>query len=466
MKVTLVYPGITGIGFSSAGKGTEGGWIAHGLALLGACAREAGFEVDLIDLRTLSSWDHLAEEVRRRRPTVCGIGMKSVDFNPAMQSVRVIKATDPSIVTVVGGVHPTLATEEVAASPQIDYIVTNEGEIAFIDLIRDLENGRGSIPRIIKGQQPDLDSLPYADRDLYLNEWKRFGFYNGSPEAPMADLPAPFVTIIAGRGCLYNCNFCQPAERTLFGGRVRRRSVPNVMAELEQLRQKYAFNSLLIHDDCLTEDGDWVVEFCRAYQERGFSQPFFCQSRADLVVRHEEMIRMMAGVGLKGLLIGFESGSQRMLNFLRKGTTVEQNIQASRICKKLGVRIWANYMMGLPTETEEEVYATIRMMKEIDPDYYSPAFYTPLPGSDLYSYVQEKDLSLISDHDSYRRNPTEAKIKGLDYQFLVRSLEESQRRKPVNALKRAMSRSLARYASPHRVARKLRSLVGSGQPAA
>jgi radical SAM superfamily enzyme YgiQ (UPF0313 family) len=238
------------------------------------------------------------------------------------------------------------------------------------------------------------------------------------------------------------------------------------MAELEQLRQKYAFNRLLIHDDCLTEDGEWVAEFCRAYRARGFRQPFFCQSRADLVVRHEEMIRMMAGVGLKGLLIGFESGSQRMLNFLRKGTTVEQNLQASRICKKLGVRIWANYMMGLPTETEEEVYATIRMMKEIDPDYYSPAFYTPLPGSDLYSYVQEKDLSLISDHDSYRRNPTEAKIKGLDYQFLLRSLEESQRRKPVNALRRALARNLGRYASPQRVARKLRSLVGTGQPAA
>ncbi len=175
---------------------------------------------------------------------------------------------------------------------------------------------------------------------------------------------------------------------------------------------------------------------------------------------------MMARVGLKGLLIGFESGSQRMLNFLRKGTTVEQNLQAARICKKLGVRIWANYMMGLPTETAEEVDATIRMMKEIDPDYYSPAFYTPLPGSDLYTYVQEEGLSLISDHDSYRRNPTEAKIKGLDYQFLVRALEESQRRKPVNALRRTLARKLGRYASPQRVARKLMRLAGSGQPAA
>lgn len=175
---------------------------------------------------------------------------------------------------------------------------------------------------------------------------------------------------------------------------------------------------------------------------------------------------MMAGVGLQGLLIGFESGSQRVLNFLRKGTTVEQNLEAARICKKLGVRIWANYMMGLPTETQEEVRATVRMVKEIDPDYYSPAFYTPLPGSDLYTYVQEQGLSLISDHDSYRRNPTEAKIKGLDYGFLVRSLEESQRRKPVNAVKRAVTQKVRRYASPRKVVRKVKSLVGAGRPAA
>ncbi|MDP2659725.1 MAG: radical SAM protein [Dehalococcoidia bacterium] len=465
MKVTLIFPGITGIGFGSAAKGTEGGWIAHGLALLGACTREAGFEADLIDLRALSGWDHLAEEIRRRHPAVCGIGLKSVDFNPAMKAVEVIKQTDPTIITVAGGVHVTLATDEVAANPQIDYIVTREGEIAFVDLLRDLDSGQRALPRIIKGERPDLETLPFADRDLFINEWTRFGYYQGSPEAPIADLPAPFVTVIAGRGCIYNCNFCQPAERTLFGGKVRRRSVANVIAELEQLRQKYAFRSLLIHDDCLTEDRQWVVDFCRSYKERGFQQPFFCQSRADLVVRHQEMIRMMARVGLTGLLIGFESGSQRMLNFLRKGTTVEQNLQAARICKKLGVRIWANYMLGLPTETEEEVWATVRMMKAIDPDYYSPAFYTPLPGSDLYSYVQEKGLSLISDHDSYRRNPTEAKIKGLDYRFLTQALEESQRRSPLNAFKRATAQKVRRYASPRKVARKLRSLVGTAQPA-
>lgn len=459
MKVTLVYPGIVGIGFGSAGKGMDGGWMAHGLALIGACAREAGFDVDLIDLRALSGWDHLREEIARRRPQVCGITMKSVDYNPAMQAVKVIKETDPSIITVVGGVHATLATEEATAVPQVDYVVTHEGEISFIHLLQSLQSGSDGLPRIIRGEQPDLDKLPFADRDLFLNEWKRFGHYRGSPETPMGDLPEPFVTIIAGRGCMYNCNFCQPAERILFDGKVRRRSVDNVMAELEQLRGKYHFRSLLIHDDCLTEDHQWVADFCQAYCQRGFRQPFFCQSRADLVVRHEAMISLMVEAGLRGLLIGFESGNQRVLNFLRKGTTVEQNLQAASICKKHGIQIWANYMVGLPTETKQEVWDTVRMMKAIDPDYYSPAYYTPLPGSELYAYCQEQGISLISDHDSYRRNPTEAKIKGVDYGFLSRACKESQKRTFHNRLRRLWQNELRRYVSPRRWVRRFQRLL-------
>ncbi len=106
------------------------------------------------------------------------------------------------------------------------------------------------------------------------------------------------------------------------------------------------------------------------------------------------------------------------MNFIRKGTTRAINIQAAAVCRKYGITIWANYMLGLPTETKEEIMDTVSMLKEIDPDYYSPAFYTPHPGSDLYDYCEEHDLSLIKTHDSYRRNPDELKIKGHDYEFL------------------------------------------------
>ncbi len=459
MRVTLIYGGGGIDGFNSAGKGMSGGWIGHGLALLAACAKEAGHEVNLIDRRALRDWEHFRQEVRSRAPDVAGFGMLSVDYNPAMRGIELVKETSPRTITVAGGPHPTLVPNEVLNNPLVDHVVVGEGEISFIEMLYKFERGE-KVQRLIHGERPDLDRLPFANRDIYLNEWRKAGYDYDSPEAPLsAETLPPFVTIIAGRGCRYNCAFCKPGEDILFGRGVRRRSVPHVVGELKQLRDKYHFNTLMIHDDCLTEDRAWVTEFCDAYQAEGFTESFWCQARVDHVVRHEDMIERMTDAGLEGLFLGFESGSDRVLRFIRKGTTVSKNLEAADICRKHGIRIWANYMLGLPTETEEEIRETIAMMKEIDPDYYSPAFYTPYPGNDLYDYCVEHDLSLIKDHDSYSRNPTEPKIKGHDAGFLAWALKESQRRKVRNGVRRKTRHYLRRYASPRKAMRKVGGMI-------
>ena len=464
MKATLIFPGIGGKGFDSVGQGMDSGWISHGLAILGPCVRRRGFEVDLIDLRALKGWEHFREEIVERKPDVVGVTMVSADYNPAMRSLEIVRQVDPKVITCVGGPHPTIETQELADDARVDHIFLGEGEISFPSALEQMARGE-DVPRVVPPVTPDLDEIPFADHELFLSEWRKAGYVEESPEAPFVErMPAPFVTLIAGRGCKYNCSYCQPAERLIFGREVRRRGVENVIRELEELRDRYDFASFMFHDDCLTEDRDWVMDFCRAYTEAGFTQPFCCQSRADIIVKHEDMVAAMAEAGLRGYLIGFESGSDRVLRFIRKGTKRATNIEAARICRKHGIFVWANYMLGLPTETDEEVQETISMLKEIDPDYYSPAFYTPHPGSDLYDYCVEHDLSLITSHDQYRRNPTEVKIKGQDYEFLQWALQESMRRKPINQFRREARRLWQRYARPRKIVHKLGAWVrGEGR---
>ncbi len=464
LKTTFIYPGIAGRGFNSLKQGMDAGWISHGLASLSAAAQAEGFEVDLIDLRALSDWNHFRAVLAERDPDVVGVTMMSVDYNPASEAVAIAKEVNPETVTVIGGPHVTIALEDSLRIPHVDYLVTGEGEITFPKLLEQIQQGDPPPHRVLRGEPPNLDDIPFADRDLFLDEWKQWGYDLDSPEVPFVDeLPPPFATIIAGRGCLYNCAFCKPGEDYLFGRRTRRRSVGNVIAELHELAEVYDITAFMFHDDCLTEDRAWVTEFSERYIAEGFEMPFFCQTRADILVKHEDMVAKMAEAGLRGYFIGFESGSDRVLRFIRKGTTAEQNREAARVCRKYGISIWANYMMGLPTETKEEVMETVRLMKDIDPDYYSPAFFTPHPGTDLYDYTIEHNLSRITNYDSYRRNPTEPKIKGQDYDFLKWAMAESQRRKPLNAFKRWVGHQWerAQRVTPQKVMSKL-GMAASG----
>jgi len=407
MKIALLYPGITECGFNSL-KGNEGTWMHHGLAILSSCLKQNGHIITLLDLRRFDGWDHFKDEIEGMDFQAVAITMMSVDFNPACNAAKIIKEVKPKATIVVGGSHPSLCPEELEDLPFFDYILKGEGEISLPELIDCIEKGK-TLPKVIEGRRlENLDDGPWADRDIFQ-----------SPEEPFVSfLKPPFVTLIAGRGCRYNCNYCQPAERIMFGHKVRRRSVDNIISELKTLRVKFHFNSWMLHDDCITEDREWVMEFTRKYKQAGFTQPFVCQSRADIICRNEDMVKELSDVGLRLFIIGFESGSDRVLKFLRKGCTREMNLQAAEICRKYRIKIWANYMLGLPTETKEEVLQTYTMLQQIKPFHCSPAFYTPHPGSDLFTWGKEMGIHLIVTHDSYRRNTYEPKIKGPDYDFL------------------------------------------------
>lgn len=416
MDVTLVFPGIALPGFDSFRKKPtiEANFIDHGLASIGAAAKAKGHRVDLIDLRQLRNWDHFRAEVQRRPSRVWGMTSWSLHYPDAVRAIRIIKEEHEDATVVLGGVHATIQTQQVAANRLIDHIITQEGEISFPRLLEKLAAGQ-TADRIIVGEGPTLDDIPWVDRDLF--------DMSGELVTPMVPgLPTPFVTTNAGRGCPFKCNFCQPAERAVFGNRVKMRSQQNVVGELKALKERFHFKSWMAHDDLFFINHRWTREFCIQYAAAGFTEPYICQMRADLICRYPDVVQQMAETGLAWAMIGFESGNQRILDLFEKETTVEENLKAAEICRAAGVKIWANIMFGAPTETRAEVLDTVRMVWRIKPDHLSTSFFTPTPGSNIAKEVEQKGLIMVDPFNSSCRTPNEAKLKDLDYDWLNKAI--------------------------------------------
>ncbi len=421
MKATLIFPGITLGGWRTFGRSSscEANYTPYGLAYISSYARKEGHVVDVIDLRKLDGWDEFRSEIAERSPGVFGISAMSVDYGAAAEAAKIIKQINSSSIIVLGGVHATVATEEADKAGLFDYIITGEGEVGFSRLLSELEK-HGATARIISGIPSELGELPYPDREA-------FDYENGEAAHPwLPFMDRPFVSIIAGRGCPFRCAFCQPAERMVFGGRARIRPASDIIAELGFLRRRYNFQSLLIHDDLFTLDRAQVLEFCRAYRKEGFPAMFTCQARADFIVNNEDVVEEMVKTGLKCFMIGFESGSRRVLEYLKKGTTPEQNLAAAEICAKHGIKIFANYMFGVPTETDDEVRSTVNFIRSIRPDYPSPCFFTPYPGTELGDYCLQNNLLLDKSETYYNRSAAaQGKLTGVDYAFLRAAVERS-----------------------------------------
>ncbi|MBN1871166.1 MAG: B12-binding domain-containing radical SAM protein [Candidatus Omnitrophica bacterium] len=384
-------------------------WINLGLAYIGSCLRDNSYDVDLIDLRGMKNWMHLEDELRKRNPDITGIHFNTVNYDNALQCARIAKQLDK--VVVAGGPHASIVPEELSCHRYVDYVVVGEGERAFPRLVRDIERGAAD-KKVIYGERiEDLNDLPFPYRGLYDIE---------RAIRPVGNFPFldNGLVIMASRGCPYRCAFCQPAQQKVFGAKFRQRSVENVIAEVKDVVGRYKVKYISFQDDIFTVNKTWVMELCETLLEENIRLQWSAQSRVNTL--DEELVATLKKAGCVCLFLGFESGSQRMLDFIRKDITVQDSINAARLCRKHGILIFADYMLGLPGETEEDLIATYNMIRKIRPEISSPSYFVPMPGSGLYDYCREKDMLLMKSYTDFLRNPAGEKIKGIDYALLER----------------------------------------------
>ena len=419
MKITLIYPGIAQIGFGSFGRGTPTTNLMNlGMGYLAACIKaNGGHTVDLIDLRKLKGWDDFKRDLKERSPDIVGIYTNTVNFDFAMKCAEI--AHGQGLTVLAGGPHATLDPRALLDTGHVNHVISGEGERSIVDVLDRLNRGL-PVEAVVNGiAVDDLDSLPFPDRDLFDLE--------GALKLPgIFPFPPRYVGVLASRGCSFNCSFCQPLERLIFGKKIKFRSVDNILREIRFLKDRYRADFIMFQDDQLTQNKKWLLDLCAELKTAGIR--WGALARVDTV--DEQILASMKDSGCVVLQFGFESGSQRILDFLRKKATVEEARTAARLCRDHKILIFANYMMGIPTETPEDLEATYRLLKEINPEIHAGSYFSPIPGSDIYEYCRDNELIAVTSFEMYVRGAVDNKLRGIDYRLLGEYKEKIERCTP------------------------------------
>ena len=336
-------------------------------------------------------WKKFADVVRRSNPISVGIAYHT-PLKPVIEIITsLVREVNPDIKIIVGSFHPTFCPEEVMQNPNIDFAVRGEGETPLLHLVREIKKDKPrweTVPGIHYRDNGkvrynanadvirDLDDLPFPARDLVLD--CDFSIYRHH-------------SILTARGCPYSCAFC--ADKRLWGGTVRRRSIDKVIEEMRFLVDTYNTNYVEIADGTFTYDRKYLQAFCNAKINQQLNIKWGCTARYDNL--DEDILKLMKKANCYGLYVGLESGSNRVLNSLNKRETVENDIEVSKMIHDSGIIIVTSILLGSPDETKEDVEETLNIIRHIKTDFLSVNSYTPLPGTTLYDLMSEEEKKSI-----------------------------------------------------------------------
>jgi radical SAM superfamily enzyme YgiQ (UPF0313 family) len=337
-------------------------------------------------------WKKLTDIVSQTNPRAVGISYLT-PLKPIVEKVaRLIKEINPDVKIIVGSFHPTFCPEEVMQNPDIDFVIRGEGETPLLHLVRELKKDSPkweTVPGIYYRDQDgqvrsnpganlisNLDELPFLARDLVLN----------------CDYDVYRVhTISTARGCPYTCSFC--SDRRLWGRKVRRRSVDNVIKELRLLKDTYKVDVVDFVDGTFTFDRKYLQAFCNAMINHNLDIKWRCTARYDNL--DEDLLKLMKQANCSGLFLGLESGSDRVLKAVDKKETIENIIKVSKMIHNAGIISITSILLGLPDEGRDDIEATLKLMKKFKTDVFDINIYVPLPGSPLYDSLSEEDKKNI-----------------------------------------------------------------------
>ncbi len=393
-QVTLVNPA------APVGAAMHMPFALLGLGYLAAILEKNHYQVDVIDCQLLKfSLDDFRSEISKRQPNIVGVTSSTLTYQSALKLVKIAKEICPNCITVAGGPHVTFWDDKALEEcPELDIVVRREGENTMLELVQKIEAEKsyddvlGTTVRkdgkIVKNPDrpyiEDLDSLPFPARHLWPME--RLREYED------------ILYLAASRGCVYWCEFCTTVR--MHGRKYRMRSPQNVVDELEFLHKTYGVKKFTFCDDAFTVDQPRTEVLCNEILQRGLKIEWNCGTRVDMITK--ELLAKMKDAGCISVWFGVESGTQQVLDAMKKGISPELTIKVLGWVRELGLKPVPNVILGFPGETKKTAWKTIKFVEKIAPDdvgFYNVA--TPFPGTPMYDMVKEKGWLRVTDFDMY-----------------------------------------------------------------
>jgi radical SAM superfamily enzyme YgiQ (UPF0313 family) len=386
-----------------------------GLGYIAAVLEQEGHEIEVMDINAFRwTQDEVEDKIKNAEFDVVGIGGIVTVYRYVKWLISIIKRYHPQKRVIVGGSVATSVPKTLLERTAADIAVIGEGEETAKELFQALENNEDDLSGVngiwlkdkkgrihITSPRPiikNLDTLPLPawdlfPMDIYLKNPVGAPNRNKWVDGNQVD-DTLSINLFATRGCPYKCVYCY---HDFMGQGYRTRSPQNMFGEMEMLYQRYGVKYFHFVDDEFVMNKKFVYEFCEAVRGVNLGFTWGCSGRVNLMT--ENLIATMANSGCVLIGYGIESGSQKMLDIMRKKVTVEQAKQAVKLTQRyLG---WADcsFMIGIPGETKETIQETIDFCKELNLVPEVIFFATPYPGTELYEIAKARNK--IGDEEEY-----------------------------------------------------------------
>jgi len=388
MKILLIYPPITSEEiYSKYSKGAPC-LPPLGLCYLASYLLDANFNVKIIDcVVERMTLDELRKQIIDYSPDIVGVSSTTVAFFHAKQVTSLVKDIDAGIKVILGGTHITACPEDtIKECKDVDIGVIGEGEETILEIVRKMQRQeswatvKGVIYRengaVIKSEPrqaiKDLDRIEFPSREMLpdLSLYSHTAYRGKKGELT--------TTLITSRGCPFKCTYC---DQSIFGRTWRKHSAHYVYSEMKLLKEKFGVKFITIEDDNFSLYKPRVEDICNKIIDNSLDIKWAISGRVNSL--DDRLLRLMKKAGCETIYVGLESGTPRILELIQKNISKEEVNEGIRIIKRCGLKVVGSFILGIPSETKEEMEQTISYALSLPLDGASFFIFTPYPNTKL-----------------------------------------------------------------------------------